>query len=94
MRPDIEYRLASRLHSVELDGEVLVWDGEREQLHRLNRSASQVWFALSSWRTKDDVAGWLGSRHGSARRIQSDVERCLADLVAAHLVEVRDCSTC
>jgi hypothetical protein len=83
-----QFRASTRAHSVSLDGEILIWDGQREELHRLNPSASRIWCVLSTWQTVADVVASLAP-HADRADLEHDVERCIDDLAAAGLLDGR-----
>ena len=90
---EARYRACRATHAVDLDDEVLIWDARAEQLHRLNPTAARIWRELSSWRTTTEVATVMiadADADADGSRVASDVERCVADLAEAGLLEQQD----
>ena len=89
-RAEPGFRARRGTHTVELDGEALVWDPSAEQLHRLNPSATRIWVELSQWRTRAEVATAMILDAGVDRaRVDHDVAQCVERLVEAGLLEQR-----
>jgi hypothetical protein len=85
---DLTYRARTGLHSVDVDGEVLIWDASAEQLHRLNQSASQVWLELATWRSISEVVARLSTHvDEAAPSIASDVASCIEELARCQLLD-------
>jgi PqqD family protein of HPr-rel-A system len=65
---------------VELDGEGVLYDEERGQLHVLNQSATAVWACCDGTQTVDELSTELAEVFGLA----------LADVTAGALEAIRD----
>jgi hypothetical protein len=62
-----------------LDGEAVIWDPARRELHHLNRLTTIVWCAYLD-------GGAAAAIDTAAEDARPTVERCLADLAAAGLL--------
>jgi hypothetical protein len=86
--PEPRVRACAETHTVELDGEVLIWDPRSEQLHRLNPTATRIWRELSTWRTSAEVSATMTVDAGvDSSRVARDVVQCVEQLAAAGLLE-------
>ena len=89
-RAEPGFRARRGTHTVELDGEALIWDPRTEQLHRLNPSATRIWVELSEWRTRAEVAtAMIVAAAVDGARVEHDVEQCVQQLAEAGLLEQR-----
>jgi len=66
--------------------ETIVYDGERQIAHSLNRTASIVWRQCDGTRSVPQLAAALGGELGIAPN-ESLVEYALDELASAHLLE-------
>jgi len=85
-----ELRQARHVFALLLDDEALLWDDRREQLHRLNPSATLVWDGFAHWSTVQTV------NRGSAVSSRLDangVADCVDELRALGLLEWRTTSS-
>jgi hypothetical protein len=74
------------LISEQLGGETIVFDGERQKAHSLNRSASIVWRHSNGERSVAELATVLGTELG-IEADESLVELALDELTGANLLE-------
>jgi hypothetical protein len=65
----------------ELDGDMIVYDSERNQAHALNRLAAQIWKQCDGERTASDLA-----RLFAAETPADAVTNCLSQLERLHLL--------
>jgi hypothetical protein len=65
------------LASVEIDGEVVLYDGGQQRLHRLNPSATILWTCLDGQSTLADIA------QDVAEVLAADAGGVLIDVLAA-----------
>ena len=80
-RPDVEW--------VDLDGEVVVYDGATETLHRLNGSAARVWAACDGSQSVDQLVRFMQAAFAdTGDAIEGDVRRLLRQLGRLGLLEV------
>jgi len=74
--PDFVPRRATSTYTVELDGEAIVLDEQRNRLHLLNASATVVWACFDASGTLDEIAHDLAESVGIAR------DQSVAEIVA------------
>ncbi|HEY2375182.1 MAG TPA: PqqD family protein [Gemmatimonadaceae bacterium] len=74
------------LLSEQVAGEVVVYDGARQEMHSLNRSASIVWRGCDGQRSVPELAAILGDELGMEPN-DSLVEYALDELSRANLLE-------
>ena len=84
------YRARRGLYAVELDGQILIWDAEREHLHRLNESAARVWSGLADWTSAEDATAAIAGTAPAPASLARDVAGCIDELVVTGLLEVDD----
>jgi hypothetical protein len=83
--------IASDVYAVELDDELLVWDGRAQALHRLNPFATRAWHALARSETTDAAVAMIASDADvDVARVRHDVEELVLELTAAGVLELRD----
>lgn len=55
--PDFVGVTRQDIASVEVDGEIVLYDGERRRIHRLNHTASTIWGCLDGQTSLQEIAG-------------------------------------
>ncbi len=81
-----EVRVARHVFQVRLDDEVLLWNPDCEQLHRLNPSATLVWDALAQWSTAQSVSKVLSESSPLAADV---IGQCVDEFRALGLLQLR-----
>lgn len=72
------------MRTLELDGDVSLFDTATQQALLLNATASDVWRLLDGQHTLDDIVRLLATAYGQADDdIRPDVERTVATLTDA-----------
>jgi coenzyme PQQ synthesis protein D (PqqD) len=80
---------AAGLHTVELDGETVVYDETREALHLLDTTATVVWSLLDGSATLAEICADLAAAYDTdLTRVQSDVLAMVGKLADSGLVLV------
>jgi hypothetical protein len=76
------------VRALELDGDISLYDSATSQALLLNATASDVWRLLDGEHNTDDIVRLLASAYSvQAGTIRPDVERTIAELVAAGMLE-------
>ena len=76
--------LAPGVETLEIDGEVLVFDGE--VIHLMEGSGAEIWRAVDGRRTPVEIVDDLVDRHAGAPGVEMDVRAFLDDLLSRGLV--------
>jgi hypothetical protein len=72
----------------ELDGECVLYDEARDELHRLNGTASVVWQLCDGTTTVEQLVGELADAYGAPREvIEGDVTTLLGELAMQGLLD-------
>ena len=78
---------AERLLVTELDGHLTVYDPDRNEVHSLNESASDIWRLLDGDSDLDHIVSLLASSYAcDADEIRPLVEQTVATFVAHGLI--------
>lgn len=86
-----DFRPARRagLLSVELDGEVVIFDAVTQVVHALNVTGTLVWHAADGTSTLDDLVAWLaGSYALTCDDVRCEVIKMVQDLLDNALLEL------
>jgi hypothetical protein len=85
---DRRFRPGSRLHSRRFDGETIVLDLARGEYFALNRVGGAIWERLGEGASLREVVDHLVAAYAvDARTAEADVQKLVADLVLAGLLE-------
>jgi hypothetical protein len=76
--------VAPGVEATEIDGEVLVFDGE--MMHLMSGSGAQIWHAVDGRRSADQIIAELASRHTPTPDVEVDTRTFLDDLLSRGLV--------
>ena len=91
VRFDASYARTAGLHSVEIDGETVVYVAPTESLHLLDATATVVWQALDGDVTLGTLCDELAVAFGvSTTQIRNDVELLVQSLTTLGIVSVAD----
>ena len=75
------------LSELEIDGDILVFDGE--QLHRITGSGAEVWRSIKASTSIEGIVCHLQELHPGDRQVRTDVRAFIEDLIAQGLVNER-----
>jgi hypothetical protein len=82
--------IAAGVYAVELDDELLVWDGRAQALHRLNPFATRAWHAIATSKTTAGATAMIASEVGiDGAQARRDVETLVRELTEAGVLERR-----
>ncbi|MBI3686609.1 MAG: PqqD family protein [Actinobacteria bacterium] len=75
---------AASVRALELDGEISLYDAASQHALLLNGTASDIWRLADGQRNLAQIVAMLAATYGTAETvIRADVERTIAELVAA-----------
>lgn len=81
-------RHASQVVERVVDGELVLYDSERQYVHALNATAAFIWQACEGSRGAADIAAALAERYPQqSGEIEEDVARTLQMFAADRLIE-------
>ena len=90
IRLDDRVFVVSRARWVELDGETVVYDPEREEVHLLDSVATSVWSLLGEEESLSVVCDELAAAFGAPLdQVRSDVLMLVSKLHDSGLIELR-----
>ncbi|MFQ6028230.1 MAG: PqqD family protein [Dehalococcoidia bacterium] len=85
--PSLRPRKTSDIVEYEIDGEVTLFDPQRDQVHILNQVAAIIWRLCDGSRTVDELAEDVSILFDAdLDLVQGDVGHLLEELEQAHLV--------
>ena len=83
--------ISACVYAVELDDELLVWDGRAQTLHRMNAFATRAWHAITTSESIEVASEVIAAQAGiDAVRARRDVETFVAELIEAGVLERRE----
>ncbi len=87
IRAEAVPRIPEEIVWVEVDGETVVYDERRKQVHLLNPTASLVWSAIDGRASLDQIAGELSGAFGAEPAVvRSDVQELVRELTELGLL--------